>query len=95
VRVVRVVSGSPGELPVLAHESTTMDSTQTSVESSKEAGRSPPKGFESIKSIDNMTGDQIKKGPLVNVIGMVKDYMAPVATKGTGKESFLNVSLAA
>lgn len=43
-----------------------------------------PEHFESIESIKNMPNDRLKNKPLVNVIGLVKDYQPPIQTQGTG-----------
>jgi hypothetical protein len=41
-----------------------------------------PKGFVSISDI---TEEKVKVGSLVNVIGLVKDYRAPIETSGRGR----------
>ena len=46
-----------------------------------------PVGFLTIEQIRNLSNDEIKSGSLVSVIGIVKDYQAPMQTAGTGKSN--------
>ncbi len=61
-------------------------STQDSGEISSSELRLPP-GFEKIEDIMNMPNERLQKNPLVNVIGLVKDYQPPIPTKGTGMQT--------
>ncbi|RFU30763.1 hypothetical protein B7463_g5584, partial [Scytalidium lignicola] len=42
-----------------------------------------PPDFESIEDILNMPSARLKSGPLVNIIGFVKDYQPPIQSRGT------------
>ena len=46
-----------------------------------------PPQFEQIEDIMRMPSERLKKSPLVNLIGLVKDYQPPIPTKGTGMKS--------
>lgn len=43
-----------------------------------------PPGFESLQVINRMPNERLSKEPLVNVIGLVKDYLPPMKTRGKG-----------
>ncbi|KAH8805697.1 hypothetical protein F5884DRAFT_800255 [Xylogone sp. PMI_703] len=45
--------------------------------------RQLPQGFESIEDILNMPTPRLKTGPLVNVIGFIKDHQPPIRSRGT------------
>jgi protection of telomeres protein 1 len=63
-----------------------MISTQDSEENSSLELPLPPQ-FEQIEDIMRMPSERLKKSPLVNLIGLVKDYQPPIPTKGTGMKS--------
>jgi len=48
-----------------------------------------PLGFKSIREILDMPNEQLKAKAFVNVIGFVKDYQPPIATRGSGEWSFI------
>jgi hypothetical protein len=43
-----------------------------------------PRDFEKIEDLMSMPTERLQKNPLVNVIGLVRDYQPPISTKGTG-----------
>jgi protection-of-telomeres protein 1 len=43
-----------------------------------------PTGFSTIEKIQHLPSNLIKAGTMINVIGFVKDFQAPLRTKGTG-----------
>jgi hypothetical protein len=43
----------------------------------------PPR-FECIQDILDMESKRLEQTPMVNVIGLVKDYQPPIQTKGKG-----------
>jgi hypothetical protein len=47
----------------------------------------PPPQFEKVEDIMRMPSERLRKSPLVNVIGLVKDYQPPIPSKGTGMKS--------
>lgn len=61
-----------------------MMGTQSSLGSSSELIRPLPPQFESVQSVFSMPSERLKQSPLVNIIALVKDYMPPIPTKGTG-----------
>lgn len=46
-----------------------------------------PPHFEKIEDLTNIPSDRLQKNPLVNVIGLIRDYQPPVKTKGTGMQT--------
>jgi hypothetical protein len=63
-----------------------MISTQDSEETSSLELPLPP-GFEKIEDLMSMPTERLQKSPLVNIIGLVKDYQPPIPTKGSGMNS--------
>lgn len=45
----------------------------------------PPAPFETIAALLNMPDSRLLQKPLVNVIGFVKDFRAPIMTNGVGE----------
>lgn len=45
----------------------------------------PPEPFETIAALLEMPDSRLLQQPLVNVIGFVKDFRAPMKTKGGGE----------
>lgn len=43
-----------------------------------------PATFQTVESIIELTSEQLQRKPLVNVIGVIKDYQPPIKTNGTG-----------
>jgi protection-of-telomeres protein 1 len=43
-----------------------------------------PDGFSTIEQIANIPNDRLRMKPKVNVIGFIKDFQAPMRTRGTG-----------
>ena len=58
-----------------------MGSTQ---DSSEALSLLPPAPFKTIAEIQEMPHAFLAKRPFANVIGFVKDYMAPIPTRGSG-----------
>jgi hypothetical protein len=69
-----------------------MIATQESVASTPPELQLPP-NFESIEGLMDMPNERLKQGPFVNVIGLVKDYMPPIATKGSGMRGTIEVTI--
>lgn len=46
-----------------------------------------PDGFMSIRQIQELPPERIKQSALVNVIGLVTDFQAPIQSNGSGKSS--------
>jgi protection of telomeres protein 1 len=63
-----------------------MISTQDSEENSSLELPLPPQ-FEKIEDIMRMPSERLRKNPLLNLIGLVKDYQPPIPTKGVGMKS--------
>jgi len=63
-----------------------MISTQDSEEISSSELPLPPH-FEKIDDLIHMPTERLQKSPLVNVIGLVKDYQPPIPTKGPGMQT--------
>ena len=61
-----------------------MVNTQDSLGCSPELIRPLPPQFENVQAVYSMPSERLKQSPLVNVIALVKDYMPPIPTKGTG-----------
>jgi hypothetical protein len=49
-----------------------------------------PPNFKTIEYILNLNENQLSTKPMVNVIGVVRDYQPPTFTKGTGESSGLS-----
>jgi hypothetical protein len=47
----------------------------------------PPPQFEKVEDIMRMPSERLRTSPLVNLIGVVKDYQPPIPTKRTGMKS--------
>lgn len=60
-----------------------MASPQSSIANSSSPAQVPYQ-FEIVEDLLSMDNDRLRKTPLINVIGVVKDYQPPVQTKGTG-----------
>ena len=69
----------------------TASSTESDIQLSQ--GQSPsqvatiPEGFISIQQIRDLPNEKILQKCLVNVIGLVTDFQAPMPTNGSGKIS--------
>lgn len=63
-----------------------MISTPDSEENSSLELPLPPQ-FEKVEDIMRMPSERLRTSPLVNLIGVVKDYQPPIPTKRTGMKS--------